>query len=93
MSEQAKDILQMCKGVLAQRGQEYGDAGTLFEHIAKRFSLVLGHDIDNITAARLMVELKLARLDRGYKGDSVVDAINYLALAGALHGATNEQKE
>ncbi len=40
-----------------------------------------------------MVELKLARLDRGYKGDSVVDAINYLALAGALHGATNEQKE
>lgn len=93
MSEQAKDILQMCKGILTQRGQEYGEAGTLFDQIARRFSLVLGQEIDNVTAARLMVELKLARLDRGYKGDSVIDAINYLALAGALHGADNGEEK
>ena len=93
MSEQARDILSACGAILNERGREYGHAGILFEQIAKRFSLVLGQEISNVTAARLMVEWKLARLDRGYKGDSVIDAINYLALAGALYEADNEQKE
>ena len=73
------------KAILQQRGQEYGDADLLFNKIADRFSLVLNRKIDKYTTARLLVELKLARLDMGYKEDSLIDALGYLSIAESLH--------
>ncbi len=70
--------------LIEERGQAYGDFYELHERIAARFSFVLGEKIKPSTAARLMVELKLARDDMNiYDEDTVVDAINYLKLYGA----------
>ena len=77
--------LNKTKAILQQRGQEYGNADILFNKIADRFSLVLNRKIDKYTAARLLVELKLARLDMGYKEDSLLDALGYLSIAESLH--------
>ena len=77
--------LNKTKAILQQRGQEYGDADILFDKIADRFSLVLNRKIDKYTTARLLVELKLARLDMGYKEDSLIDALGYLSIAESLH--------
>ena len=77
--------LNKTKAILQQRGQEYGDADLLFSKIADRFSLVLNRKIDKFTAARLLVELKLARLDMSYKEDSLLDALGYLSIAASLH--------
>jgi len=77
--------LNKTKAILQQRGQEYGDADLLFNKIADRFSLVLNRKIDKYTTARLLVELKLARLDMGYKEDSLLDALGYLSIAESLH--------
>ena len=57
----------------------------LFNKIADRFSLVLKSKVDKYTAARLLVELKLARLDMGYKEDSLLDGWGYLSIAASLH--------
>ena len=76
--------LNKTKAILSQRGQEYGEAAQLFEQIARRFSLVIGREINSYTAARLMVELKLARLDQGYKEDSLIDALGYMSIAADL---------
>jgi len=73
------------KAILEQRGKEYGDADLLFNKIADRFSLVLNRPVDKYTAARLLVELKLARLDMGYKEDSLLDSLGYLSIAASLH--------
>ena len=77
--------LNKTKAILQQRGQEYGDADILFNKIADRFSLVLNRKVDKYTTARLLVELKLARLDVGYKEDSLLDALGYLSIAESLH--------
>jgi len=77
--------LNKTKAILEQRGKEYGDADLLFSKISDRFSLVLNRKIDKYTTARLLVELKLARLDMGYKEDSLLDALGYLSIAESLH--------
>ena len=76
--------LNKTKAILQQRGQEYGNAYIFFDKIADRFSLVLNRKIDKYTTARLLVELKLARLDMGYKEDSLLDALGYLSIAESL---------
>ena len=77
--------LNKTKAILQQRGDEYGNADILFNKISDRFSLVLNRKIDKYTAARLLVELKLARLDMGFKEDSLIDALGYLSIAESLH--------
>tara|TARA_R100000951_G_scaffold27_3_gene108 strand:- start:2233 stop:2496 length:264 start_codon:yes stop_codon:yes gene_type:complete len=77
--------LNQTKAILKQRGKEYGPADILFTNIAVRFSLVLNSEIDKYTAARLLAELKLARLDMGYKEDSLLDSLGYLSIAARLH--------
>ena len=75
--------LGVSQEILAERGTQYGDFRQLHERIAQRISLVIGQEITAYQAARILVELKLARLDRGWKEDSLVDAIGYMARAGA----------
>jgi cephalosporin hydroxylase len=86
MGDIARDILSTADDILVERGKQYGDASLLFSNMAVRFGLVLGIYVSPFQAARLMAELKAARLDLGYQPDHIVDQINYLALAGELKG-------
>ena len=81
----AKEFLIKSESILEQRGIQYGDSNILHKAIAKRFSMVLGIEVTPYTVARLMIELKLARLDVGrFSDDSIYDIINYTALAGQM---------
>ena len=79
------DLVSEATLILRERGEQYGEASDLFRHTARRFSLVLGADISPVTVARLLVELKLARLDCGHNSkDSYLDAAGYLDIAHHL---------
>lgn len=86
MSSEAQALLSEAQDILIDRGRQYGDATVLFHQIAAGFSLVLGFHVTDYQAARLLAELKNARMDLAdtYKADSALDAINYIAIAGAL---------
>lgn len=86
MGGNAKDILSEVNQVLTERGQQYGSADMLFSNMAVRFGLVLGIYVSPFQAARIMAELKAARLDLGYHSDHLVDQVGYLALAGEVKG-------
>lgn len=78
-------ILVHAETILKMRGKEYGHFLQLFENTSKRMSLALGKEVNPYEVARLMIELKLSRLDEGnYKEDTIVDLINYCALAGSI---------
>lgn len=80
-----KTFLVQAEMILEQRGKEYGDCYDLFERMAIRFGYTLGEKVTPYQAARIMIELKLARLDLNpYDEDSIIDIINYTALAGAV---------
>lgn len=81
----AKEFLIKSENILKERGKQYGDANILHKAIANRFSLVMGIKVTPYMVARLMIELKLARLDVGrFSDDSIYDIINYTALAGQM---------
>jgi cephalosporin hydroxylase len=86
MGDIARDILSTADDILVERGKQYGDASLLFSNMAVRFGLVLGIYVSPFQAARMMAELKAARLDLGYHPDHIVDQLNYLALAGEVKG-------
>ena len=86
-------ILDKAKGILGDRQESYGDARTMHESIATRWSNVLrnklapGSTVTAYDAARMMAELKAARVDdNGFHEDSVIDQINYLVIAYRLAG-------
>ena len=86
MGNIARDILSTADDSLVERGKQYGDTSLLFSNMAVRFGLVLGIYVSPFQAARIMAELKAARLDLGYHPDHIVDQLNYLALAGEVKG-------
>jgi len=86
MGDIARDILSTAEDILVERGKQYGDASLLFSNMAVRFGLVLGIYVSPFQAARIMAELKAARLDLGYHPDHIVDQLNYLALADEVKG-------
>ena len=86
MGDRAKDLLADASQILSERGRQYGDAGLLFSNMAVRFGLVLGIYVSPFQAARIMAELKAARLDLGYHPDHLVDQLGYIALAGEVNG-------
>jgi len=86
MGDIAREILSTADDILVERGKQYGDASLLFSNMAVRFGLVLGIYVSPFQAARIMAELKAARLDLGYHPDHIVDQLNYLALAGEVKG-------
>tara|TARA_R100000234_G_scaffold76458_1_gene47519 strand:+ start:2465 stop:2752 length:288 start_codon:yes stop_codon:yes gene_type:complete len=77
--------------ILEERGKEHGDFNKLFDEMGSLFSFILANKLkDDITpyeAALLMVALKLARMQQKGTGtqDSILDAIGYLSIAGALY--------
>lgn len=86
MGNIARNVLASADDILVERGKQYGDASLLFSNMAVRFGLVLGIYVSPFQAARIMAELKAARLDLGYHPDHIVDQLNYLALAGEVKG-------
>ena len=86
----AKDIFAICQDIFSQRGKEYGPAEKMHDQIARRWSIVLGIPIDGYTVARMLAEMKLARLDLGYKDDTLIDAIHYLVIATSIRSTNIE---
>jgi len=91
------DIFEECEQLLAQRGKGYGDAHRLHKAIAGRMTSVIGVDrlsgspLSAYEAARLLAELKGARLDVDYSEDSLLDQINYLVIALSIKRAEVSQ--
>ena len=84
-TKEPQTFLTQADTILKLRGQQYGDHYELFERMAIRFSYAVGEKITPYQAARIMIELKLARLDLNpYDEDSILDIINYTALAGSM---------
>lgn len=86
-----KTILDRANNILMDREDTYGDARPLHETIASRWTSVLQDKLkpdEKLTAhevARLMAELKAARMDNtGFHEDSLIDQINYLVIAYRL---------
>ena len=84
-----KTIFERCHNIIQDREDSYGDARPLHQSIAKRWSSVLNGklraDIDEVDVARMMGELKAARMDHtGFHEDSILDQMNYLVIAMAL---------
>ena len=87
-------LLQHALTVVEERGQSYGDAATLFNQIAKRWSLTLGVEITASQVVLCMLDLKIARLSNDpTHTDSMVDVAGYAAVlaevtkqSGGAHG-------
>jgi Domain of unknown function (DUF6378) len=73
-------LLQHAAGVIEHRERIYGPPEQLFDHIARRWSLVLGIDVSPAQVALCLIDLKLARLVRDPSHlDSIVDVAGYAA--------------
>ena len=87
-------LLQHALTVVEERGQSYGDATTLFNQIARRWSLTLGVEVNASQVVLCMLDLKLARLSNDpTHTDSMVDVAGYAAVladvltqSGGAHG-------
>ncbi len=71
-------LLSHAAGVVEQRRGEYGEPEDLFEHIAARWSQVLGIRVTAAQVALCLMDLKMARLAHNPKHlDSLVDVLGY----------------
>ena len=85
-------FLTQCEILLKLRGEQYGSYIDLFKRKAQRFSFASGEKISPSTVARMMAEMKLARLDlNNFDEDTLVDCINYLCLYGACVSVEHTQ--
>jgi hypothetical protein len=74
----AEELLEQAAGVVARRRSTYGQPIDLFEHVARRWSLVLGVEVTAAQAILCLIDLKAARLahDPGHL-DSITDIAGY----------------
>jgi len=85
------EIFREAQQIIVDREESYGDARQMHESIADRWNSVLkekltpGAALSAYDVARMMAELKAARLDdNGFHKDSMIDMINYLVIAYRL---------
>ena len=65
--------------VTSDRTDEYGHPADDFARLAKRFSITLGTEVDETTVVKLMIDLKLNRLDHNpTHEDSWRDIMGYV---------------
>ena len=77
-----EQLLERAAAVVARRRDTYGPPRELFEHVARRWSLVLGVEVTPAQAVLCLVELKVARLSHDPRHlDSITDLAGY---AGCL---------
>jgi hypothetical protein len=62
LAMRAEDLLDQAASVVATRRSTYGQPNDLFEHVAKRWSLVLGIGVTPGQAILCLIDLKVARL-------------------------------
>ena len=73
-------MLKEAARIVTARRTAYGDATTLFDQIAKRWSLTLGVEITAAQVALCLIDLKLARLTTDpAHADSIMDVAGYAA--------------
>jgi hypothetical protein len=78
----AEELLEQAASIVALRRGTYGRPCELFEHVARRWSLVLGVDVTPAQAMLCLVDLKVARLTHDPRHlDSIADIAGY---AGCL---------
>ena len=86
--KRAEKMLDECKEILKQRGEQYGDAKVLYKRTASAWTAYLGLEVDSEHVCTMMSLMKLARLDQGInpdvRRDTYIDMINYIALAESL---------
>ena len=71
-------LLKHAGVVVDERRGEYGEPEDLFEHIAARWSQVLGIRVTAAQVAVCLMDLKMARLAHDPKHlDSLVDVLGY----------------
>lgn len=76
----AEMMLKHAAGVVENRRRQYGEATALFDHIAKRWSLVLGAKVTPAQVALCLIDVKMARLARNPAHlDSIADVAGYAA--------------
>jgi hypothetical protein len=90
MSTPAEMFLKHVANVIAERSDQYGDAGTSLATTATRWSVTLGREITPAQVVLCLLDLKLARLahDPTHE-DSVVDVCGYAALLRELTQTSN----
>ena len=73
-------LLQHAAGVVAHRRRLYGEPEVLLDHVAKRWSLVLGTEVTAAQVALCLIDLDLARLTHDPANlDGIVDVAVYAA--------------
>tara|TARA_R110000751_G_scaffold264535_2_gene363603 strand:+ start:100 stop:378 length:279 start_codon:yes stop_codon:yes gene_type:complete len=88
---EAEELLDECKGLIIKRGQQYGEAQTLYKRTATIWSEHLNAQISAADVCMMMALMKVSRIgegvgDKAALKDSYMDAINYIALAFSLDG-------
>jgi hypothetical protein len=78
----AEQLLEQAASIVGRRRRTYGRPTDLFDHVARRWSLVLGVTVTPAEVMLCLVDLKVARLthDPGHL-NSVIDIAGY---AGCL---------
>jgi hypothetical protein len=81
----AEQLLEQAAFIVDRRRRTYGQPTALFEHVARRWSLVLGVNVTPAQAMLCLIDLKIARLthDPGHL-DSIVDIAGYAGCLGEL---------
>lgn len=80
-----KNFLEQSIATIEERGKVYGTAKDNFDLIAKRWSLTLGTAITPAQVGLMMIDLKIARLQKTPDHyDSIVDIAGYAACMADL---------
>ena len=83
--QNAGATLSGCIRTFRQRGEEYGDTWAHSQHLTLRavFKELTGDELPlricRALAAAVLVDVKYQRMEGRFKGDSLVDGINYAA--------------
>ena len=85
MSRRDKVLHEANELISKDRNNQYGDPQKNMELIRKNWEEVLQCKIELWQVTFMLAEMKMARIKSGgYKEDSIVDCIGYLALASEL---------
>jgi hypothetical protein len=80
-----KKLLEQSIATIEERGKVYGTARDNFDMIAKRWSLTLGVEVTSTQVGLMMIDLKVARLQKSPDHyDSIVDIAGYAACLADL---------
>jgi hypothetical protein len=73
-------MLRQTADIVAARRKAYGEASTLLDQIARRWSLTLGTKVTAAQVALCLIDLKLSRLTTDpAHADSIMDVAGYAA--------------